>query len=89
MPVSFALRSCMDFPIDHIAYEQARVLGGLEHRFPHDNYSLLELNEVNVLLCARTLGGAHEFDFILSQWSGELDPLHPTRVILDNVIARL
>src|SRR5215469_1873146 len=38
-----------------VAHEQARVLGGLKHRYPEDNYSPVELENVNVLLCARAL----------------------------------
>ncbi len=47
----------MNFPDDCIAHEQARVLGGLQHRYPRDNYSLVELHRVDVLLCAYALAG--------------------------------
>ncbi len=40
---------------DLVAREQANVLGGGVHRFPEDNYSLVEMNEVDVLFCARVL----------------------------------
>lgn len=73
---------------DLVAREQARVLGGLEHRYPEDNYSPIELNETDVLFCARALSG-NDFDFIFSEGPVELHPLGTIRVRLDNIIRRL
>jgi hypothetical protein len=71
-----------------IAHEQARVLGGLKHRYPEDNYSPLELNNVDVLACARALAG-DDIDLVLIQGPLELYPLGTIRVRLNNVISRL
>lgn len=46
----------MNFPEDHIACEQARVLGGLEHRHPEDNFSFEMFNKIPLLELARGLG---------------------------------
>jgi hypothetical protein len=45
----------MNFPEDHIACEQARVLMGLEHRYPEDNYSFEMFNEIPLVELARGL----------------------------------
>jgi hypothetical protein len=78
----------MNFPVDHIALEQSGALGGFEHRYPEDNYSPLDLNSADVLFLARSLSGECA-DFILSEWTGELNPLGTTRVRFDNIIRRL
>lgn len=78
----------MNFPMDHIALEQARVLGGLRHRCPEDNYSFEMFCPVSLLDLSRSLSG-EVADFGFTQGSGELDPLHAVRVRLDNVIGRL
>lgn len=71
-----------------IACEQARVLGGLEHRYPEDNYSPLELNNVDILARARALAGDN-FDLVFTQGPLEFYPLGTIRMRLDNVIRRL
>ena len=77
----------MNFPCDHVACDQAAALAGLDRRRPQDDYCPLELNRVDVLSLARVLRGAGEmFDFRLSEWSGELHPGRPVRVLLDNVV---
>lgn len=50
-------RLVMDFPVDHIAHAQAAVLGGQKHLHPEDNFSWLDLEQVDVLFCARVLAG--------------------------------
>lgn len=47
----------MSFPEDHVACEQARVLGGLDHRRPRDNYSFEMFTEVPLLVLAHGLAG--------------------------------
>lgn len=59
---------------DLVAREQAKVLGGRVHRFPEDNYSPIELNDVNVLFCARVLAGKGSH-FVFGKWAFELDPV--------------
>ena len=78
----------MEFLIDGIALEQARALGGLKHRRPQDNYSLTDLNGVDVLFCARGLAGKGS-DFIFGKWALELDPLHPVGMGLDHEVLGL
>jgi hypothetical protein len=45
----------MNFREDHIVCEQARVLMGLEHRYPEDNYSFEMFNEIPLVELARGL----------------------------------
>lgn len=75
----------MEFLIDGIAIEQARALSGLKHRRPQDNYSLTDLNGIDVLFCARVLAGKGS-DFIFGQWARELDPATPLLGLRDEVL---
>lgn len=82
----------MNYPEDHIACEQARVLLGLQHRRPQDNYSFEMFNEVPLVDLARSLAGrassGEMADFILAQGPGEPDPLRSVRVCVHNVVRR-
>lgn len=78
----------MNFPCDHIAFDQAgAAFAGWERLRPQDDYSPIEMNRVDVFSLARVLAGPGPIaDFRLSEWSGELDPERPIRVLLDNVV---
>ena len=79
----------MNYPEDHIACEQARVLGGLEHRHPEHNYSFEIFNETPLMDLAHGLSGPSEMgNFVFRQGPGEPDPLLSIRVRLNNVVRR-
>jgi len=45
----------MNFPVDDIALDQAGALGGVPRRHPKDDYSLVDLLEVDVIRRASAL----------------------------------
>ena len=68
--------------------DQARALIGLEQIVPGWNYSPLDLEGLDVLLCSRALIGEH-FHFVFTGAPGDIDPRTLVRIRLVNVARRL
>jgi hypothetical protein len=74
---------------DLVARDQARALIGLKQVVPEWNYSPMDLEKTDLLLCSRGLAGEH-FHCRLTERPGELYPMTgTTRIRLENVFRRL